>query len=331
MKIFEVCLTNYCNFKCTYCISDNTRGNDKFSEPLKLDSNGDLLLHDKELKPEEVAIRADMLENLGQAALDSYVAEEHTKWESTRHLKHDYTDWLDFDALVNFIGTSLDSTWMINLTGGEPLYYPKIEELIHRIVETNVVLVTTNASMLKNKPSLLEVDRKSLFFRVGYHPEFRTEASFRSAMSHIVSNGYRYLVNYVLHPEYYENSTKYVDHLKVLDEMGLEYEITPFEGKYNGVSYPKKTSDRSELEVALLGRNEKFEPVSSKMGTVFLICEPNGKIYECQGRYSELGDVYRNELTLKRVMHGLCFTTKGCQTLKSANQYLDIFMNDRVG
>lgn len=76
--------------------------------------------------------------------------------------------------------------------------------------------------------------------------------------------------------------------------------------------------------------NSKFESFDSKMGTNFLICEPNGKIYECQGKQEELGNVYENKLSFKKIHHSMCFLSKGCPTLKSANMYLKVFLNTSI-
>jgi len=332
VKVFEVCLTNYCNFRCEYCISDKTRGADKFSEPLKLDSEGNLLVHDKELSSEEVAKRVRMLAEEGQGALDSYVQAEHDAWYANRHLKHDYTDWLNFDALIAFVRNNLTSDWVINLTGGEPLYYPKIEDLIVELVKTNAVLLTSNASLVRNKPSLLEIPRDKLYFRVGYHPEYRNLETFVKCIDYLVENNFKYVINYVAHPKYYEDSCEdYKKHIDLLIEHQYQYEVTPFEGNYNGKSYPSMRFNRSEQEQYLFGPTDQYKQVHSPMGTSFLMCEPNGKIFECQGKGSQLGDVYDNAVKLAKVQHSPCFSFKGCYTARSANTYLDTFFGSKLG
>lgn len=332
MKVFEVCLTNYCNFKCDYCISDKTRGFDKFSEPLKLDSNGSLLLHDKELSAEEVAKRAKMLSDKGVEYLELYVKAEHEKWVASSHLKHDYTDWLNFDKLLDFIRTNLSDNWIINLTGGEPLYYPKVEDLITRIAETNIVLITTNASLIKSKAALLNIPRDKLFFRIGYHPEFRNLETFKKNMEYIIANNFQYVINYVAHPKYYENeSNTYSEHINFLIDNEYQFEITPFEGKYEGKSYPKLRGKRNEIEEYLFGPSDKYRQIHSPMGVSFLMCEPNGKVFECQGKGELLGDVYENTLNLKKIQHSPCFSYKGCYTARSANTYLETFFSTKLG
>ena len=332
MKVFEVCLTNYCNFKCDYCISDKTRGLDKFSEPLKLDENGYLLLHDKDLSADEKNKRAKMLEDHGQAYLDAYVQSEHDNWMTNRHLKHDYTDWLNFDHLISFVRENLHDNWIINLTGGEPLYYPKIEYLIGKLVETNIVLITTNASLIRSKPELLKMPRNKLFFRIGYHPEFRNLDTFKKCMEYVIDHNFQYVINYVAHPKYYENeSNEYKKHLDLLIDNQYQYEITPFEGKYNGRSYPSGRYGRSAIEEELFGSTDKHRQIHSPMGTSFLMCEPNGEIFECQGKNELLGDVYENRINFKKVQHSLCFSYKGCHTSKSANTYLTTFFGSKLG
>lgn len=330
MNIFEVCLTNYCNFKCSYCISDPTRGCDKFSQPLKLDNNGDLLLHSPKLSEEEILKRDILLKLHGQKALDEYIQSEHDKWFKTKDEKHDYSDWLNFDALIDFVRTKLSTDWLINLTGGEPLYYPKIENLITELAKTHKILLTTNLSLIRSKPQLLDISRDKLFFRVGYHPEFRNTSTFVECIKYLIDNNFKYIINYVIHPSYYEDSIKYKEHLRILKDNKFLFEVTPFEGKWKDKTYPTKFSERSELETKLFSINTKFEADYSPMGMKFMICEPNGDIYECQGKNEKLGQIYTKELEHKLVSHSLCFLTKGCPTLKSANMYLKVFLNDKI-
>lgn len=331
MKIFEVCLTNYCNFKCDYCISDKTRGADKFSEPLKLDADGNLLLHDRVLSEEEVSKRKKMLDEQGQAVLDAYVESEHNAWMARRHLKHDYTDWLNFDSLITFVRTQLNNEWIVTLTGGEPLYYPKIEYLIEELTKTNKVVVTTNASMIRNKTSLLKIDRDMLYFRVGFHPEFRNLDTFKECIKFIIDNNFKYIINYVAHPKYYENgSTLLQSHLDFLKTNKYEFEITEFEGRYNNTNYPIPAPIRDKSENELFKDSLKYSVTRSPMGESFIMCEPDGKIYECQGKLKTLGDVYENELRLEQVRHKECFSYRGCNSSRSANLYLDRFLGEKI-
>ena len=292
MKVFEICLTNYCNFKCTYCISDPNRGCDKFSQPIKKDENNNLLVH-----PFGIS-------------------------ESENNSAHDKGDWIDLEILLKFIRTKLSNEWLINLTGGEPLYYPKIEEFIVELSKTHKILITTNASILREKKDFLNIDRDSIFFRIGYHPEFRNLDTFLDIMKYIHDNKFKYIINYVTHPEYYTESEKYLDHITILESNGLKYEITPFEGKFNNTNYPKLRHLRNEIECKLFNTNINLEPFNSEMGLNFIICEPDGKIYECQGKSKNLGDVYENKLELERIGHNFCFQAKGCAPQKSAILYL---------
>lgn len=331
MNIFEVCLTNYCNFKCSYCISDPTRGCDKFSEPLKIDSTGNLKLHNKDLTENEKNKRKIILQTQGKDALDNYVQSEHDKWFATKDEKHDYTDWLDFSSLLDFIRKNLSDEWLINLTGGEPLYYPNVEKFILELSKTHKILITTNASFIRSKPELLQIPRDKIFLRIGYHPEFRNLDTFKLCMDYVIQNNFKYIINYVAHPMYYENdSPKLKEHMKFLRDNSYLFEVTPFEGKWNDKNYPTRLDNRSEIEKKLFNINEKYEAKEFPMGTNFLICEPNGKIFECQGRQKELGNVYDNKIQFERIGHSMCHFTKGCPTLKSANMYLKVFLNDSI-
>lgn len=330
MKVFEVCLTNYCNFKCSYCISDKERGFDKFSEPLKIDENGDLIMHPKELSQEEIAKRENILKTQGKNALDEYVYNEELNWLNNRHLKHDFGDWLNFESLIKFVKTQLNDQWLIVLTGGEPLYYPKVEDLILELVKYNKVLITTNASMVRSKTKLLDIDRDRIFFRVGFHPEYRNWNTFQDCMAFIIENKFKYIINYVAHPSYYEDGSDLLEkHVNFLGSNGYLFEVTPFEGMYKNLEYPKGLMGMTDFEKELFNKNSKYNLKKSIMGTSFIMCEPNGEIFECQGKQKKLGNVYENTLTFEHVSHSPCFFFRGCNSSKSANTYLDVLLGEK--
>lgn len=303
MKLFEISLTNYCNFKCSYCISDSNRGADKFSAPLLLDENGNLKIH-----PD------------GMSQLE---------YDTLKNTAHDSGDWINLDVLYSFILDNLDD-WVINLTGGEPLYYPNIDKFILKLSKTHKVIVTSNISLISSKKELLKIDRNNFFLRIGYHPEFRSEKEFIRNMSYIIDHNFKYIINYVLHPSYYVNSTKYSDHIRLLIENNYDYEVTPFEGKFDNITYPTPISKRSELEMSLLSDHQLNFTQKSPIGDSFILAEPSGVIYECQGKEVMLGSVYENTLSLIQQPKNKCFNIIGCSPVASANNYLKIFTNNTL-
>lgn len=304
MNIFEISLTNYCNFRCDYCISDPSRGSDKFSGPLKLDENGLIKIHPEGMLQED--------------------------YDRLKDTAHDSGDWVNLDSLYSFIINKLSPEWVITLTGGEPLYYPNISEFILKLSTTHKVVITSNISLIKKHIKLLSSDRSSVFFRVGYHPEFRSISEFISNMNYLINNGFNYIVNYVLHPKYYINSELYLKHIDILDTNQYQYEITPFEGTFEGSKYPKKISEMNNVEKKYLINYQKNEITISPMGNHFMLVEPNGKIFQCQGKNIQLGDIYSNHVKFTNQPMSVCFSSNGCSPARSADNYLKIFLNSRL-
>jgi sulfatase maturation enzyme AslB (radical SAM superfamily) len=81
------------------------------------------------------------------------------------------------------------------------------------------------------------------------------------------------------------------------------------------------------IERSLFANSSQFEFMNLKMGESFLICEPNGLVYECQGKSKQLGSLYDNTLNLEKIFHGRCMAFKGCATASSANRYIKNVMN----
>jgi sulfatase maturation enzyme AslB (radical SAM superfamily) len=186
--------------------------------------------------------------------------------------------------------------------------------------------------MVKSKKKFNDIDRSRIVFRVGFHPEFRNLDRFVESINYLIENNFKYIINYVVHPRNYENgSTVYADHIESLERNNFKYELTPYEGEYDGVKYPRKLYDRSEIETALFSAADVHRQKTSVMGSSFMMCEPDGKIYECRGKHVTLGDVYSKSVMLQKVHHVMCFVEKGCYTSRSANTYLSNFFDEKLG
>lgn len=324
MKVAEFSLTNYCNFKCKYCISDDNRGNDKFAQPLKLDENGNLKIHQKGLSEEEIAKRDRILKEAGQEALDFYVKKEQEKYELDKNNWHDYGDFLDFNTTLKFIHKNLLYKWVIVFTGGEPLYIPHFDALAKAVIKTNKIVITSNLSLLQKQPGLLELDPKKVIYRIGYHPEFRSLTQLKNNVKTLDDYGYKYIVNYVLHPEYYE-SGKYLEHIKFLEDNHMLYEVTQFSGKYNGVTYPRILPARKTKLDEIY--DDKYEIDGTSFGKDFIFVTTDGTIYECEGKHKVLGNIYDDIYRPLSINHSFCVQMIRCPVAVSCFRYLNMFDN----
>lgn len=180
---------------------------------------------------------------------------------------------LDYNPLLNYIDKYLNE-YIIQITGGEPTILPGIELFIKELKHKNII-INTNGSRFKEV-----CDFENVIWRTSYH---KTQISQEKFIENIKTKK-RVYINYVLHPENILNKTFFEDY-KFLQSLGVPFDISGFEGVYNGKSYrffDPVYHDYIDYNVL----TEKFEMV---------VIKPNGKVYPCHGKLKDedpIGDVY---------------------------------------
>ncbi len=219
MKCVDIILHDYCNFSCSYCISGSQH---RPGDPIHVDDEGNLkIVKDLRLNHNGTKSRPSAKSNN-----IPFKEPDFLKWlKDNGHLRHKF---LDLDILTKYIREQLPD-WTLCISGGEPLLHPKIDEFLTEITKTNKVILLTNASKLMKFPKLLDIAPDRIFYRIGYHPEFRSIPAFLKIMEYVKSNDMNYVVNYVLHPEYASNGL-HKAHIDLLVDNDIEREVTRFEG-----------------------------------------------------------------------------------------------------
>jgi organic radical activating enzyme len=205
---------------------------------------------------------------------------------------------IDYEALISFTRKHLDG-WILQITGGEPLTLPGIEYLLSELAQTNKLVLCTNGSMLPRKPKLLKLPKDKVFFRVSVHPEQRKVSNLFKDVQGVVDSGHGILLNYMVHPRHI-TSNMYDETAKALQESRIPFELTPFEGIFEGQGY--KLFDKIywyKCEPRLIAT----EPLQ------MLTIRPNGLVFKCHGESNKdmdgtdfsngsIGDVYKGTLDI---------------------------------
>lgn len=304
IKIADISITNFCNFACNYCIANTEQ------EPIILNTDGSVKIHD-------LRYDANWKKSIYTAHKNNVPFDNESYNKTIAGIAHPRGHFLDFTALLTFIHTHLNG-WLISITGGEPLYYPKIDSFIHELTKTNRVVLLTNLSLIRNHQSLMNIPVDKLYYRVGWHPEQRSTDNLINCISFLREHNASYIVNYILHPKHIEDGT-YQNYIDILRDNNIPYEITRFEGVYKNELYschaPMKDWEQDIIGnfSDYIGRIPAYAPGSS-----FMLIQADGEIYECADARIRIGNVYENKLRLKPTIRPMCFTTSNiCPAIKS--------------
>lgn len=305
IKIADISLLNFCNFSCNYCIANSVK-----EKPI-VDENGYI----KILDPRYDGRGNKTLLNAKRNNVP-FENESFNKWAAS-HNVHPRGHFLDLNALKNFCITHLNG-WLLTLSGGEPLLYPKIEEFLKDITTTHNVVVLTNASLIHGKKELFDIPKEKIFYRVGFHPEQRTIDSFTHAVDLLKDNDTNYIVNYILHPQHIKDGT-YQNYIDILKFNDYPYEITRYEGIWEKERYSCHLPMK-DWEMDIIGDYSKYVELipSTAPGSQFLAITAGGDVYECHNRVHKMGSVYGNWLNNKPINSPSCFTNRNvCPSIKA--------------
>jgi pyruvate-formate lyase-activating enzyme len=304
IKIADISITNFCNFSCEYCIAKSEK------QPLILNEDGSIKVID---------LRYNQLgqKNMITAARNRVPFENEAYNKTIEGIAHPRGHFLDLPTLLRFIQRHL-SGWLITISGGEPLYYPKVDEFLHELTKTNQVVLLTNLSLIHSHKSLLDIPKDKLFFRVGWHPEQRTLNSFIHCLNVLKEHNASCIINYILHPKHIEDGT-YHTNIETLKSVGLPYEITRFEGMWKNEVYSCHLPMRDWEQDIIGSFTNVIQNIPTNItGSKFIIIQADGEIFECISKNVRLGNVYENKLRLIPINRPGCFqSTNVCPSIRA--------------
>ncbi|MHB9154089.1 MAG: radical SAM protein, partial [Endomicrobiales bacterium] len=141
-------------------------------------------------------------------------------------------------------------TCAIQLTGGEPTFYPRFFEVLREVAKLHFVEMQTNLSWEPRQ--LIDTVSPDRVSRVGasFHQEFEKYDSFIQKMRALKDAGFKVEITYVAYPPYLEKGK---DFLRIAREAGVPFSVLSFQGEYQGKRYPESYS-QAEID-ALAGLN----------------------------------------------------------------------------
>lgn len=176
---------------------------------------------------------------------------------------------------------------IIQLTGGEPILYPAFELLAARLLlKFKNIIVNTNANQLWRIPAQL---KNELYWRPSWHRDYRNMEAFLEDIKDLPKE--KTLINYVAHPKRIENNSIREDLLDLEIELGVKngyrYEITCFEGEWNGLTYNKTWQQYIPISTFY---TRPMKPIDAEYTCV----RPNGDIFKCHS--FKIGNIYSKEI-----------------------------------
>lgn len=179
----------------------------------------------------------------------------------------------------------------IQINGGEPFTYSGFIELIAEISKMHKVGITTNLSG-DIKPFIERVNKANVHLGASLHPLFVNLNAFLQKVLIVKESGISIGVLFLAWPPQIDCILEYK---QKFEEIGIEFTVLTFWGKYNGKDYPQGYS-KSEREVvsSVLGvrgeSGERFQltPKITKgrlcrAGQTHALIHPNGNAYRCGG------------------------------------------------
>ena len=187
----------------------------------------------------------------------------------------------------------------INITGGEPSYYPRFIELIEALTRCHRVYITTNLS--RKLPWVEEFARRALPHRlelpITFHPEFSEIGAFIEKACVLRKAGIEHWVYLVCYPPLL---ARLRECHRVLSAEGLRVLPTPFRGRYEGREYPHSYSAEEKAEIAAIAgtldadnqdwvarQMDAINPLGMpcRAGQYYLHVENDGRVWRC-GQYA---------------------------------------------
>lgn len=313
-RILDIGITHICNFSCDYCIAGS---NVTSSVNVQKQVDGEVHIAHRDLRNVPLAKRR------ARDIPTGYV--DYIHWLNTTNIGMPPDWFIDLDLLTDFLRTHARN-WIIGISGGEPLRYPHIDKWLQEISKTHRIILLTNLSLIESNKSILDIPSDRMFYRVGFHPDYRSIDRFLKHLSYI-RNTKPYIVNYVLHPRHIHDGS-YAKYLDMFNSEGIAYEVTRFEGTYNGIEYSHR-NPLSDEESMIIHEARYVSPPqldSNIIGKSYAIMRGNGRIYECNECTTLIGNLYQDWFNPQSIPHNQCFNNGcNCSSLTAHNNISTMF------
>jgi MoaA/NifB/PqqE/SkfB family radical SAM enzyme len=191
-------------------------------------------------------------------------------------------------ALTAFISNHfLPSEAIIQLSGGEPLLHDSINELASFLSHFGYKwLINTNGNQVRHLNKVLDLESWNCKWRCSWHTEFRDIDAFKNDIECLPKE--KVLINYIVTPWKIE-SKEILKDIEDLNSCGYSYEVSAYQGDYDGKHYDKNSNIYWQYITAL-----KTDVKMPKGKINYLSIQANGDIKRCHK--VDVGNVYENKL-----------------------------------
>ena len=198
----------------------------------------------------------------------------------------------------------------IDIIGGEPLYYPRWQELFTGLSRMHLLSITTNLSMPLNElESFAEgIGPSRLHISASWHPQFAQWEEFSQKVLRLTAMGFNPSVTLVAWPPFFDQMKAWRDFFWSRD---ISFTTQVFQGRHEGKEYPAAytVEERAMLglmipkpeEVAYRLEQQTTMGKPCRAGQVYANIKGDGDIYRCgQDAFGlkPLGNLFDAEIKL---------------------------------
>jgi MoaA/NifB/PqqE/SkfB family radical SAM enzyme len=183
--------------------------------------------------------------------------------------------------------------WHLFITGGEPLLYPKFNELVNLLKPDHPIQISTNLYHKNVKAFAEEVSPENIItINVSLHIMHHSDSSLKQLLKnyHLLrEKGFEILISYVTYPKLFHRIEQDFEFLK---KEGVEYIIPlTYCGEYEGKRYPGNyTWDQARiieriyqepLELLVMMEQMKWQGQKCSAGKDYFHMNLNGDVSRC--------------------------------------------------
>lgn len=195
----------------------------------------------------------------------------------------------------------------IEITGGEPFIYPHFTELVKELSRIHSVGIITNLSV-EVEDFIKAVDASKVNVTPTFHPFFANFDKFSRKALLLKEGGICSHIFYLAYPPQVRLVKYYSEKFS---SLGVPMEVLPFQGQYNGKSYPQDYTqeEKRQIEPYLgYGGRERIQPQANqakgrlcRAGEVYSNIKSDGSVFRCGGHDQDeesIGNLLNNDFKL---------------------------------
>lgn len=222
----------------------------------------------------------------------------------------------------------------LDLLGGEPLLYPRMDELCRRLSRKHKLLITTNLSFDAEKLErfLDGLDPDRVHFAASFHPQFTSLDAFMEKALLLKRAGFEPAALFVTWPPLLSRLEEYRSAFLARE---IPFSLMIFQGRHGGKEYPDAyTAEEKELLGGMTpsADEEKYRLLSESTlgklchsGRVSANVKGNGDVYRCgQDAFGlkPMGNIFDPEFRLDDAPKPCPYSRCSCKEFR----YLDELM-----